>query len=88
MKSNLRVPAVQAKNAVNLATLAGLLTLASLALAVSGGRCAQEPAAPPAETFAVGDAGPPEPPPIDDGKSSPTLPLPPPRGAVALADLQ
>ena len=84
MKTTVRDAADKAKNAVNLALIAGLLTT-SLALAFSGARCAQEPAAVPAEMFAVGDAGPPPPPPPNDPDSrpSPTLPLPPPAQAVA-----
>lgn len=43
------------------------------------------PDPPPAELIATGDAGPPPPPPGDpDSKPSPTLPLPPPKGAIAL----
>ena len=79
MNTIVRDDADQAKNTVKLALIACLLILSSIALAVSGGRCAQERLMVPAETFAVGDAGPPEPPPNDpDSRKSPTLPLPPP----------
>jgi hypothetical protein len=63
-----------------------LASAVALLLASRFAACAELPnlAPPSAPIFATGDAGPPpDPTPPDDSRPSPTLPLPPPAGAVA-----
>jgi hypothetical protein len=68
------------------AVIACVLLLASVAFATL--RASALGAAPtaPVDLLAVGDGGPPEPPPDEpDSRPSPTLPLPPPSPAMTLA---